>query len=174
MTDEISRQELIELAKVLSKGIMMEHNAHSFYSMMAMKTTSRDGRKMYEWLANFEEGHAAKLREKRDELLKHPAMQGYRSEVLAEDAHLSEARDAEEEPSAEQSDGEVLMEAIGNEQKAVAFYRRKFSGAADQSLKDMFETMARDEERHIKILTDMHRHLQIEGIWGDLDAIMNR
>jgi rubrerythrin len=171
MFDELSQKELIELAKVLAKGISMERNARLFYGGMAIRTESPDGRRMYEWLANFENGHEAKLKDKLDEILKHPSMKGYKLPASDEEPGFSEARSGDADPSPIRSDGEVLMEAIGNEQKAVAFYRRKFSGAVSRSVKDMFESMARDEERHIKILTEMHRHLQIEGIWGDFQAI---
>ena len=69
------------------------------------------------------------------------------------------------------SDVDVLKLAIEGERKAYTFYSRKFTHAAQDTVKTMFETMANEEDRHIKILTEMRRHLQIEGIWGDLEAI---
>jgi uncharacterized ferritin-like protein (DUF455 family) len=35
----------------------------------------------------------------------------------------------------------------------------------------MFRSMAREEEKHIRILTDQLNHLQLDRIWGDMESL---
>lgn len=166
-SDEMHEQ-ILELIKILDKGIMMEHNAQAFYRTAASNTGSPQGKKMFEWLVNFEANHEEKLMAKREELLGHPDMKGVKPPPLDEDYKISEASSLSSLPP-KPSDVDVLKVAIEGEQRAYAFYTRKFTHAASESVKTMFETMAKEEEKHIKILSEMRRHIQVEGIWMDLE-----
>ena len=168
MAESETRKGILELIKVLDKGISMERNAQIFYGTAARNTKAQQGKRMYDWLVNFERNHETNLMAKRKELLQHPAMQGYPTPLL-ETSTLSEASQPDDLPPIP-SDVDVLKVAIESEQKAYAFYSRKLTHAADEHLRTMFQTMAREEDKHIKILSEMRRRLQIEGIWSDLEA----
>ncbi len=168
MTPDNMKDRILELIKIIDKAIMMEHNAQAFYRTASRNTQSPEGKKMFEWLVGFEANHEAKLQAKRDELLTLPPMEGVAPPPLDEDFLLSEASQGTKLPP-KPSDVDVLKLAIEGEQRAYSFYNRKFTHAADDHIKTMFQTMANEEERHIKILSEMRRHLQVEGIWMDLE-----
>jgi rubrerythrin len=168
MAAESMKDGILELIKIIDKAIMMEHNAQAFYRTAGRNTGSAEGKKMFEWLVNFEANHEAKLQAKRDELLSLPDMKDVEPPPLDEESKLSEASTVSNLPP-KPSDVDVLRVAIEGEQRAYAYYNRKFTHAADEHIKTMFQTMAKEEERHIKILSEMRRHLQVEGIWMDLE-----
>jgi len=168
MSDEL-RNAILELIKVIDKAISMEHNAHIYYSMWSQKSPSAEGRKMFQWLASFEANHEDNLRRKREELLNHKAMKGISPPPMDEEYNISEAGRSGGLPP-EPSETDVLKLAILNERKAYAFYQRKLTHAADDGLKTMFETFAKEEEKHIRILSEMRQRLQTDGLWGDIDA----
>ena len=168
MADNDLQKGILDLIKVLDKGISMERNAQIFYGTAARNTKAPQGKKMYEWLVNFERNHESNLLAKRKELLQHPAMRSTPVPLL-DISTLSEAATPDDLPP-EPSDVDVLRVAIDGERKAYAFYNRKLTHAADEHLKTMFQTMAREEDKHIKILSEMRRRLQIDGIWSDLEA----
>jgi len=168
MADDDLQKGILDLIKILDKGISMERNAQIFYSNAARATKAPQGKKMYEWLVNFEKNHESNLMAKRKELLQHPAIRGATPPAL-DVSTISEAIASTDLPP-EPSDVDVLRVAIENEKKAYSFYTRKLTHAADEHLKTMFQTMAREEDKHIRILSEMRRRLQIEGIWSDLEA----
>ena len=168
MSDEL-KNAIIDLIKVIDKAISMEHSAHIYYAMWSQKSPSPEGRKMFQWLADFEANHEDNLRRKREELLNHPVMKGVSPPPLDDEYSVSEAGKSTGLPP-EPSETDVLKLAIMNESKAYAFYQRKLTHAADDGLKKMFETFAKEEEKHIRILSEMRQRLLTDGLWGDVDA----
>ncbi len=169
MSDDELRKGILELARILDKGIAMEHGAHIYYSMAAQRSPTVEGKKMFQWLADFELNHEDKLRRKKQELLEHPEMKGVSHPPLDKEYTLSEGGESIDLPP-EPSETDILRLAIMNEKIAYAFYQRKLTHAADDSLRTMFETFAREEEKHIKILSELRQRLMIDGLWGDVDA----
>ena len=170
MVSDDVREGILELIKILDKGIAMEHHAQDFYRNASKKTVSLQGKKMYDWLVEFEVNHEEKLRGKKKELLEHPAMKGAKPPPFDMDKLLSEAS-ANTKLPVNPTDIDILHIAIENEERALAFFTRKFTHAQGEHLKTMFETMAAEEDKHLRILTDIRRRLQIEGIWADYDKI---
>ncbi len=164
------KESLIKVVRLLDKGIAMEMHARDFYAAAARKTGSPQGRKLFEWLAQFEVGHKARLEGKRKEILSHPALKGVETKEVG-DYDVSEADESVALPS-NPTDIDILKIALENERRAYAFYQKKITFSTDALLKEMFNTMAREEERHIKILSDQRKHLEVNRIWGDLQLIL--
>jgi rubrerythrin len=166
MAEEKAHEEIIKMIKVIDKAILMERNARSFYQTAAHKVESSEGKKMFQWLADFEAGHESRLMTRRNELFAHPFMEGVGSFPVGEGQSMSEARPIE--LPMEPSDTDVLMIAIQNENVARSYYQLKGSSAPDDSVKATFEHLAADEEKHIRILSEQLKHLQVERFWLDL------
>ena len=166
MVSEDVRDGIIDLIKILDKGIAMKHHVQDFYRHASEKIRSVHGRKMFDWLVEFKANHEQKLREKRKELLEHPALEGFKPPPIDMDKLLSEVSLNTILP-ANPTDVDILHLAMENEERAFAFFTRKSTHSHYEHIKTMFETMAAEEEKHIKILTDIRRRLQIEGVWGD-------
>ena len=154
------------MVKVLDKGIMMEHNAREFYLAAARNTKSKDGKILLDWLADFESGHEARLKAKKDDLLKHPVMRGVDLEPL-KDYNVSETGGAIHLPI-EPTETDIIKVALENEHKAYAFFQKKISFTEDPSIEALFREMAHEEDRHIQILNDQLQSLKIKKLWIDM------
>jgi rubrerythrin len=168
MADENLKKSIIRMIKAVDKSISLERNAEKFYTLAAVRTRNETGRAMFEWLARFERSHQSRLLKKRGELMGHSSIT---EPIPIDDSlELSEA-DAKAELRPDVTDIEVLKLAIGNERRAITFYERKITSSPDESVKAMFRSMAREEEKHIRILTDQLNHLQLDRIWGDMESL---
>ena len=168
MSENELLDDILAIIKILNKGIRMENEASRFYAKAAESSPTKEGKRVFEWLAEFEQGHEEKIRAKREELVSHPLMKGVTPPELDPDYHVSEASGSDELPP-EPSDTEILKLAIINEKKAYAFFQRKLTHAADDSLKKMWEAFAEEENKHITILSEMRQRLITDRIWGDIE-----
>jgi len=169
MVNEDLKQSLVNVVRLLDKGISMERNARDFYSGAARNTKSKAGKKLFEWLAQFEVGHKNRLEAKKQEILEHPALKGVDIPKLG-NYEVSEASEGSK-LSTDATDIEILKMAIENEKRAYSFFQKKITHTDDELLVAMFETMSGEEEKHIKILQDQLHRLQIDHIWGTMDDI---
>jgi rubrerythrin len=147
----------------------MERNARDFYARAARHSKTKQGKRMFDWLAQFEVGHKTRLESKKQEILQHPALEGVDVPKL-DDYQVSEASGTivlSDDPT----DIEILKIAIENEKRAYSFFQKKITFTEDTLLLRMFETMAREEEKHWKILQDQLDRLQMDNIWGTMDEI---
>ena len=169
MASDDLRETLLQMVKVLEKGIAMEMNASEFYAAAAKRTDSPQGKMMFEWLSQFEMGHKARLEAKKRDLLAHESLRGVKPPELG----VYDVSEAHEPPYLPENptDVDVLKAAIGNEKKAYAFYQRKLTYSGDPSLKAMFDTMAREEEKHIKILREQLGHLEVNRMWREMENL---
>ena len=169
MSSEETRESLLKLLRLLDKGIAMERNARDFYARAARIVEDLNARKMFEWLANFEVGHKKRLEAKVKNILADDTLADVDIPQLGE-FEVSEAiwkKNFPEHPS----DLEILTMAMENEKRAYAFYQRKITFTTDELLLEMLETMARDEDKHFKILEDQYENLQRDHIWGTMEEI---
>jgi len=164
------KESLIKVVQLLDKGIAMERHARDFYAAAARKTGSPQGRKLFEWLAQFEVGHKARLEGKRMEVLSHPALKGVEVKKVG-DYDVSEADESVALPS-NPTDIDILKIALENERRAYAFYQKKITFSTDALLKEMFNTMAREEDRHIKIIEEQLTSIKRNQLWKDLQSIL--
>jgi len=171
MEREELKESLMKVLRLLDKGIAMERHARDFYAKAARTTKSPEGKKLYEWLSRFEVGHKHRLEAKASEIRGHKALEGVDIPPLGE-FKVSEAV-WPEEFSDQPSDIEILKMAIENEKRAYGFYERKITFSDDALLLEMLETLTREEERHIKILTDQLQSLAHDHIWGAIDEIVD-
>jgi rubrerythrin len=169
MTQDDVRQSLIELIKTLDKAISMEKNAHDFYAEAARRTPAEQGKKMFNWLAQFESGHKARLEAKRNDFAAHSALDP--GDVpKPEDYEISETSDAIEIPE-NATDIQILKIAIENEMKAYSYYQRKMTHAPDESVKAMLKKLAEDEEKHMQILRDQAGHIEVNRMWTEMEEL---
>lgn len=168
MSEQNAREFFLNLIRILDNAILMERNASFFYINAAKRVKSDEGKKMFEWLANFESGHEARLISRRRDIFSHPAMEGIPHFPVEDQRGQSEARQTQ--ISDEPSDTEVLMVAIDNEKIAKTYYETEAEKISDKEMVTVFLNMAKDEERHIKILSEQLNHLQVERFWLDLAA----
>jgi rubrerythrin len=173
MTNTEIRDAIISMVKILDKGIMMEHNARTFYLNAATNVKQKQGKILLEWLADFESGHEARLQKKKKELLDHAVMQDYKLSELGEYA-VSETGSAISLPN-EPTETDILKVALENEKKAYMFFQKKISFANDPTIEAMFKEMAHEEQRHIEILDEQLKSLKSKQMWVDMqefDEIM--
>ncbi len=160
---------LVKIIRTLDKGIIMERNARNFYAAAARVTKSDEGRKLFEWLANFEVGHKHRLEAKREEILHHPALEGVEIQALGE-YKVSEA-DWNPNLSDNSSDQEILKLALENEKRAYTFFQKKITIAQDELMKQLFETLAREEEKHMEILNEQLKSITMKDRWVTFEEI---
>ena len=68
---------------------------------------------------------------------------------------------------------DILKEAILLERRGQAFYRQVAGGAASQSVKEFFETMADEESRHVEILEAQFRSYDQNQSFEKLHGVAN-
>ncbi len=163
------KESLLQVIRMLDKGIAMERNARNFYAAAARKSGSETGRRMFEWLAQFEIGHKARLEARREEILTHPALKGVDIPALG-DYEVSETNEAIEMLDS-YSDADILAIAIENEKRAYSFYQKKITYSDDLILLQMLETMAGEEDKHIKILTEQLNNIKLNQMWGEMEDL---
>lgn len=158
-------ETILALIKIIDKGIMMETNAREFYLKAALKVSSKEGREMLRWLAEFEEGHKLRLLNKRQQLLNHPIMMNEPVPGIPNLA-LSEASN-EVIIGTDASDIQILKIALENEKRAYSFFQRKITYSDDPSTRTLFEEMANDENRHMRIIREQIDHIKRTKMWAD-------
>jgi len=169
MSQDDVRQSLIDLIKTLDKAISMEKHARDFYAEAARRTDAEQGKKMFNWLAQFESGHKARLEAKRKDFATHSALDSDDVPNL-DDYELSEASNSIEIPE-DATDIQLLKIAIENEMKAYSYYQRKLTHARDESVKAMLKKLAEDEEKHMQILRDQAGHIEVNRMWTEMEEL---
>jgi rubrerythrin len=168
MQAENELETILHLIRVIDKAIMSERNAVAFYHHAARKVSSVEGKKMFEWLADFEAAHELRLLTGRKDLFADPAMEGYHHFPVEDDHTAAEIHSSAISP--EISEQQILMIALENEQEAATYYQASADTSPNPVIKHTFERMAREEERHIRILSEQIKHLEVEQFWMDWAA----
>ncbi len=171
MTDALTKDAIIKMVGILNKAILMERNAKEYYLSAAEITQSVEGKKMYLWLAEFEDSHERRLITRRTELLKHPAAQG-ESIPIDPDYDLSEADMSKAVPP-QASEADVLQIGLENEHRVYAFLQKKITAARDDEIKEFFGEFATDTDKHIQILTDQLHSIKMNDIYKSFDESVN-
>ena len=169
-TDDIGKT-LLKIVRILDKGIIMERNARDFYAGASRRTKNRKAKKMFDWLAQFEVGHKARLEAKRKQILSHKSLKGIKPTAV-EEYKVSEADPWVKIPEGI-SEIEILKLALKNEKKAYSFFQKKITFSEDETLKVFFTQLAEEEEKHCRIIEDQLRHLKMNHIWQDFEEFEN-
>jgi rubrerythrin len=169
MSQDELRESLLEMIKTLDKAISMEKHARDFYAEAARKTDSEQGKKMFNWLAQFESGHKARLESKRNDFASHSALAGTELPGLGEYG-VSETGGPIKMPE-DATDLQILKIAIENEMKAYSYYQRKLTHARDESVKAILKKLAGDEEKHMQILRDQAGHIEVNRMWTEMEEL---
>jgi len=142
----------------LDIAISREKEAQEFYLNAADKTEDKDGKRMLMWLAREEEWHRGSLEKQLKSLTGNKGWQVWQEnrapisekdiETAAETAHTREASSY-----AHKTVGEVnaLKTGMRAEKKAIDFYKKCWEVATETNAKNMFESMVKQEEGHLKL-----------------------
>lgn len=169
MSQDELRKSLLEMIKTLDKAISMEKHARDFYAEAARKTDSEQGKKMFNWLAQFESGHKARLESKRNDFVSHSALVG--AKLSDPDGYeISETGGPIKMPE-DVTDLQILKIAIENEMKAYSYYQRKMTHANDESVKAILKKLSEDEEKHMQILRDQAGHIEVNRMWTEMEEL---
>jgi rubrerythrin len=165
MQPDNDRETILELIKVVDKAIMMERNARAFYRASGRHLQNGEARKMFDWLSDFEAAHESRLMNTRKDLFADPVMEGYAHFPVADDQTSSESRSSEIHP--DMTEAQILMLGIEAEESARAYYLERADATSNDDVKSMLQHLARDEERHMQILSEQLKHLEVERFWMD-------
>jgi rubrerythrin len=165
MSQEEKGKAILDMLRVIDKGVVMEQNARTFYLSAADKVKSDEGRKMMKWLADFEQGHASRLLERKKALM--GRLRSLELDPLNFDNFDVSETSESKRLAPDASEMDILKMAIENEKRAYAFFTKKVTFAGDKSIETFFREMAAQEEQHIKILNDQLDHLKATQRWKD-------
>jgi len=169
MTQDDVRESILDIIKTLDKAISMEKHARDFYADAARRTDSEQGKKMFNWLAQFESGHKSRLEAKRNDFTAHSSLKD--ADVSGPDEYdLSETGGPIKVPE-NPTDLDILKIGLENEMKAYSYYQRKMTHSADDSVRHLLDTLAKDEEKHMKILRDQIDHLEVNRMWTEMEEL---
>ncbi|MFC1957036.1 ferritin family protein [Chloroflexota bacterium] len=143
----------------LEIAIAREKKAHEFYLSAADKTEDKDGKKMLKWLAREEEWHEGGLQKQLKALL---GKKGYeewqekgtivKNTDIAQASEIAHTREATSYKHITRGEVSALRTAMRAEKKAMDFYQRCSDITTDSNAKSMFESLAKQEEGHFKLL----------------------
>jgi len=166
-----SMDDIVKLVGILDKAIVMERNAVKFYRRAADYVPSEAGKKILLWLSDFEKGHVKRLEDRRTRLIEESGIPASKFPPTQFETELSETTGSQE-IGPEMSEGDIIMVAVANEERGYDYYQRKLSHIPEGPGRDLFETLMKEEKRHINILIDQRKHLEVNRIWGNFDEIV--
>lgn len=139
----------------LMRGMEIEKETFDFYTRAEQKTFNPEGKRIFRWLAKSEEGHYLKLSE-----LYKALDQGGRW-VFYGGATISLEPEGEEAGVGfETSDVEALRLAMEVEKKGIAYFNDLLAQTTDPEGKSMVEALRREEEEHLRVISEKLRLLE--------------
>jgi rubrerythrin len=157
----------MKLKEVIQTAIKMEEEGYDFYKQAEARTANPYGKKMYDFLAQYEVHHKKLLErllnstppEARD--LDIPLPKERLKSVFAEArAHM----DSAVPPTAD--DIAALTFAMGKETESFKLYDEAAKDSADPKVKAMFTRMAKEEGQHYEILEQTRYYLKEYSNWS--------
>ena len=143
----------------LEMAINRETGAMEFYREAAERTQDNDGKKMLKWLSDREYWHRDGLEKQLKSILDKQEWQQWKEEstplTVGEIEQASETAHTREATSLKHvTQGEVsaLRTAMRAEKKAIDFYKECAEATTDPAGKSMFQSLARHEEGHLKLI----------------------
>lgn len=139
----------------LMRGMEIEKETFDFYTRAEQKTFNPEGKRVFRWLAKSEEAHYLKLTE-----LYHALDQGGPWVYYGGSTITLEPQGAEAGVGFETGDLEALRLAMDVEQKGIAYFDELLSHTTDPDGRSMVQTLRREEEEHLRIITEKLRLLE--------------
>jgi rubrerythrin len=139
----------------LLRGMEIEKETFDFYTRAEQKTFNPEGKRVFRWLAKSEEAHYLKLTE-----LYHALNQGGPWVFYGGSTITLEPRGTEAGVGFETGDLEALRLAMDVEKKGIAYFDELLTHTADPEGRSMVETLRREEEEHLRVITEKLRQLE--------------
>ena len=156
--------------QVLQKGMSTELWGMRFYEQAAARTSSPDGKRVFESLVAEETTHL--------EILcgQYAAVTQDKGCVSLEEARklaasvspteiFPEAEAAEELIPADFTDAQALQMAMDFESRGYKFYEQAAKDAASPQEKEMWAFLAKAEDLHYTFIQKTHEYLTTNGVW---------
>ena len=160
-----------EMRKAAETAFKMEQDSIDFYAQAAKKTTNKLGRAMFESLVKDEERHLQAL----GRLMKEVAPSMAAEEILPGrggtfksniSTVFSEAREEiVERIPAGADDLEALTLAMDLETKGHRFYTEAAAKAENNTVRDVYLMLRREELEHFSFLQNTYQYLDNSGDW---------
>jgi len=161
--------ENLTLTDAIQTAMEAELKAVEVYSEAAEKAAHTAAAKLFGQLADFEQHHADKLNELIESLQKkgkYLVYEGYARPIAAQsEIHVS-GRAAEVLEAAKVSLMDILTMAQEIEKSASKKYEALAEQTSDKDGKAMFNLLAKEEQSHLKILTEVYWNLNDRGVWA--------
>ena len=139
----------------LLRGMEIEKETFDFYTRAEQKTFDPEGKRVFRWLAKSEEAHYLKLTELYNALDQGGPWVYYGGSTIT-----LEPQGAEAGVGFETGDLEALRLAMDVEKKGIAYFDELLSHTGDPDGRSMVESLRREEEEHLRIISEKLRLLE--------------
>ena len=139
----------------LMRGMEIEKETFDFYTRAEQKTFNPEGKRIFRWLAKSEESHYLKLTE-----LYKALDEGGRWVFFAGSTITLEPEGEGAGVGFETSDVDALRLAMEVEKKGIAYFDDLLSKTTDPEGRSMVETLRREEEEHLRVISEKLRLLE--------------
>ena len=133
----------------LLRGMEIEKETFDFYTRAEQKTFDPEGKRVFRWLAKSEETHYLKLTELYNALNQGGPWVYYGGSTIS-----LEPGDTETGVGFETGDLEALRLAIDVEKKGIAYFDELLSHTSDPEGRSMVQSLRREEEEHLRIISE--------------------
>ncbi len=166
-------EEAEKVLAVLKKGSELESFGIKFYSEAAGEVTDPKGRQTLKYLANEEREHLKFIKQLRTSF-ENRGDEKVNSiiKVWAEKPHQKVFPDIEEyleDVKAVSGDQKILEEAEEIEKRSIEFYTSAMDGVKDESHKDRFNILIKEEVGHLALVQQMRNYMTLHGVWSGLE-----
>ena len=139
----------------LMRGMEIEKETFDFYTRAEQKTFNPEGKRVFRWLAKCEEAHYLKLTELYQALDRGERWVFYGGSTIDLEPGENQAG-----VGFETDDLEALRLAMDVENKGIAYFEELLSHTVDPEGRSMVESLRREEEEHLRIITEKLAGLQ--------------
>jgi rubrerythrin len=161
--------ENLTLTDAIQTAVEAEMKAVTVYKDAAAKAANTAVEKLFGQLADFEQHHVDKLNELIASLQKknkYVVYEGYSRPIAAQSEIQIAGKAAKVLEAAKVSLMDILTMAQEIEKSAGKKYAALAEQTSDKDGKAMFNQLAKEEQSHLKILTEVYWNLNDRGVWA--------
>ncbi len=162
-------KENLTLTDAIQTAMEAEMKAVTVYRDAAQKAANTVVAKLFEQLADFEQHHVDKLNELIESLQKkgkYVVYEGYSRPIAAQSEIQISGKAAKVLEAVKVSLMDILTMAQEIEKSAGKKYEALAEQTSDKEGKAMFIQLAKEEQSHLKILTEVYWNLNDHGVWA--------
>ena len=159
----------LTITDAIQTAMEAELKAVTVYREAAGKAANTAVEKLFGQLADFEQHHADKLSDLIESLRKkgkYLVYEGYSRPIAAQSEIQISGKAAKVLEAAKVSLMDILSMAQEIEKSASKKYETLAEQTSDKDGKAMFKLLAKEEQSHLKILTEVYWNLNDRGVWA--------